>query len=169
MSTSELLSMIDSYQTSLDSVSTNATADNLPGAGRTPELFYSLAGRLLELQLGRTAERLDHGPRAIALRIQKDSAIVTRTSVLPLPLSVVKLRTKKIEKDYKLLLKCVGLRAQALDHIIDLSFDHHVRDLLKVMGTAHLIGLSLSQGPATNSARMDFILEEEDYDVQIAN
>lgn len=33
-------------------------------------------------------------------------------------------------------------RGQALERIIDLSFDHHVRDLLKVMGTAHLIELA---------------------------
>ncbi|KAH8104237.1 hypothetical protein DFH11DRAFT_1765478 [Phellopilus nigrolimitatus] len=124
----------------------NTTADNLPGAGRTLGLFYSSAGRQLEVLLGRIAGRLGRGPQATALRIQKNSGIVTRPSVLPVPLSVVKSR-KKIEKDCKRLLKYVGLNAlskrrKALDHIIDLSFDHHVRDLLKVMGAAHFIELA---------------------------
>ncbi|KAH8116574.1 hypothetical protein DFH11DRAFT_1219359 [Phellopilus nigrolimitatus] len=147
MSTSEIFAMTESDQASLCSASTNATDDNLPGAGRTLGLLYSFAGRHLEVQLGRLAERLGRGPRATALRIQKNNGIVTRTSALPLPLSVVKYRTKKIEKDCKRLLRYVGsnalsTRGQALDHIIDLSFDDHVRDLLKLMGAARLIGLA---------------------------
>ncbi|KAH8116573.1 hypothetical protein DFH11DRAFT_1219351 [Phellopilus nigrolimitatus] len=91
--------------------SMNATADNLPGAGRTLGLFYSSAGRHLEVQLGRVAERLGRGPQEAALRIKENSEIVTLSSVQPIPLSVVKSRTKKtkkIEKDCKRLLKYVG-------------------------------------------------------------
>ncbi|KAH8116577.1 hypothetical protein DFH11DRAFT_1219467 [Phellopilus nigrolimitatus] len=162
MSTSEFLSMADSDQASLYSVSTNATDDNLPGAGRTLGLLYSFAGQHLEMQLGRLAERLGRGPRATALRIQKNSGIVTSTSVLSPPLSMVKFRTKKIEKDCKLLLKYVGsnalsTRGQALDRIIDLSLDDdYVRDLLKFMGAAHLIELAHKE-----------LFVRSDYDVSL--
>ncbi|KAH8092156.1 hypothetical protein DFH11DRAFT_1182664 [Phellopilus nigrolimitatus] len=143
MSASEPLSIADSDQDSLYSVSTNATADNLPGPGRTLGLFYSFAGRHVEVQLGRLAGRLGHGPQAIALRIRKNSLAY----VLPLPKAFVKTKNSEIEKDCKRLLKYVGsnapsTRGQALEGIIDLSFDHHVRDLLKVMGTAHVIELA---------------------------
>ncbi|KAH8093189.1 hypothetical protein DFH11DRAFT_1684244, partial [Phellopilus nigrolimitatus] len=106
-----------------------ATADNLPGTGRTLGLFYSFAGRHLEVQLGRLAERLGRGPRATAFRIQENSKIVSHASVWPV--SVVKSITKEIEKDCRLLLKYVGsiapsTREQALNHIIDLSFDDDI-------------------------------------------
>ncbi|KAH8115048.1 hypothetical protein DFH11DRAFT_142738 [Phellopilus nigrolimitatus] len=136
-----------SDQASLISISTNATADNLPGAGRTLGLFYSFAGKHLETRLGRLAGRLGHGPRATALRIQENSGIVTLASVLPRPLSLMKARNRKIQKDCKRLLKYVGsnalsTRGQALDLIIDLSLDDHIRNFLKVVGAEHLIELA---------------------------
>ncbi|KAH8107619.1 hypothetical protein DFH11DRAFT_1168433 [Phellopilus nigrolimitatus] len=160
VSTSDL-SMIDSDLASLDSVSTNATADNLPGPGRTLGLFYSSAGRHLEVQLGKIAGRLGRGPQATAVRIKKNSEVVTFVSVLPLPISMVKFKAKKIEKDCKLLLRYVGSNAlstkgQALDHIIDLSLDHHVRGLLKAMGAVHLI----------KRAKKEIFLRD-DYDASI--
>ncbi|KAH8115049.1 hypothetical protein DFH11DRAFT_143274 [Phellopilus nigrolimitatus] len=133
-----------SDQASLHSVSTNATADNLPGAGRTLGLFYSFAGKHLEARLGRLAGILGRGPRATALRIQENQGVVALASVLPLPLSPTKARNKKIQKDCKHLLKYVGsnalsTRGQALDLIIDLSLDDHIRNFLKAVGAVHLI------------------------------
>ncbi|KAH8110472.1 hypothetical protein DFH11DRAFT_1514209 [Phellopilus nigrolimitatus] len=104
---SNLKSLFDFDQVSLDSVSTNATADNLPGAGRTLGLLYSHAGRHLEVLLGGIAERMGRGPRATFLRIQKNSEIVTLASVLLLPQAAVKAKKKKIERDCKRMLKYV--------------------------------------------------------------
>ncbi|KAH8104232.1 hypothetical protein DFH11DRAFT_1520026 [Phellopilus nigrolimitatus] len=109
MPTLEFTSIDDFDEVSLCTVSSmNATADNLPGAGCTLGRFYSFAGRHLEVQLGRIAGRLGCGPQATALRIQENSGIVTCTSVFCVPLSVVKSRKKKIEKDCKRLLRYVG-------------------------------------------------------------
>lgn len=36
----------------------------------------------------------------------------------------------------------LSTKGQALDHIIDLSLDHHVRGLLKAVGAVRLIGLA---------------------------
>lgn len=49
--------------------STNATTSNMPGAGRTIDLFYQLAGRKLENALNKTAHEMGYGPNAIEKRI----------------------------------------------------------------------------------------------------
>lgn len=49
--------------------STNATTSNVPGAGRTLDLFYQFAGRKLENALNKTAHDMGYGPNAIERRI----------------------------------------------------------------------------------------------------
>lgn len=55
----------------MTSISTNATAPNLPGPGRTIGLFYEFSGRLLERTLNVRAEKWGLGPQAAAMRIIK--------------------------------------------------------------------------------------------------
>lgn len=63
---------IDSLQWEYISVSsTNMTADDLPGAGRTLGNFSRFAGGKLEILIGRVAISLGYGPKATAGRIRK--------------------------------------------------------------------------------------------------
>lgn len=56
---------------SLDSISTNATASNLPGAGRTMGLLFEYLGRRLESVLNVSATRRGMDPRAVAMQIRR--------------------------------------------------------------------------------------------------
>ena len=56
---------------STHSVSTNATEDNIPGAGRTIGLAYGYAGGKLEKKISQVSEKLGYGPRATALKIER--------------------------------------------------------------------------------------------------
>lgn len=58
---------------SYDTISTNATADNLPGPGRVLDLAYQRGGRILEFYLSRVANRAGFGPDAVVRRIEKQS------------------------------------------------------------------------------------------------
>lgn len=51
-------------------VSSNETADNLPGPGRNLGNLYISAGRKLENGFEMTAVRMGRGPNAIAVKIQ---------------------------------------------------------------------------------------------------
>lgn len=83
-SSSTLLDDSDSllYQSadfaSNSSPSTNATASNLPGTGRTFGLAYTVAGRVLERHLSVVGEKLGLGSRAAARRIVKRYDIMKR-------------------------------------------------------------------------------------------
>lgn len=59
---------------SYDTISTNATADNLPGPGRVLDLAYQRGGRILEFHLSRVANRAGFGPDAVVRRIEKQSS-----------------------------------------------------------------------------------------------
>lgn len=54
---------------SVSSVSTMATADDLPGAGRTLGKLFSFLGRRLEAAMNRFMERRGYGPQAAKDRI----------------------------------------------------------------------------------------------------
>ena len=59
---------------SSSSISSTATADDLPGAGYLVGLFYKKAGRMFDIQAGRIAEAMGKGPRATADRIERRRA-----------------------------------------------------------------------------------------------
>ncbi|THH06233.1 hypothetical protein EW145_g4225 [Phellinidium pouzarii] len=125
------------------SISTNATADNLPGPGRTLDLFYNFAGRLLERRLNTVAEELGYGPRATAQRIQTRRAILASAKYeTALPMTVVKRKNEKIEKDCRKLIKYLNsdvtsTREQALGRLTDLAFDdQYIRELFNALGAA---------------------------------
>lgn len=59
---------------SYDTISTNATADNVPGPGRVLDLAYQRGGRILEFHLSRVANRAGFGPDAVVRRIEKQSS-----------------------------------------------------------------------------------------------
>lgn len=67
------------------SVSTNATADNLIGPGRTLGLLYSFLGRRLEARINQIAEHRGHGPRAafdrLKLRIKAEEDCLLHATV----------------------------------------------------------------------------------------
>ena len=63
----EELQSLAEYESS--DFSTNATTSNLPGAGRTLDLFYQYAGRKLENALNNAAHGMGYGPNAVERRI----------------------------------------------------------------------------------------------------
>ena len=54
--------------------STNATASNLPGPGRTLDLFYQFLGRKLEVWLSEPLRRIGVGPIGVSRRIIRRSS-----------------------------------------------------------------------------------------------
>ncbi|KAI5120943.1 hypothetical protein M0805_001648 [Coniferiporia weirii] len=125
----------------VESVSTNATADDLPGPGRTLGNLYGFLGNHLEKLLNQLAEDMGRGPRVTATRIQKHRKAIAISSVQP----TIRTDSKKVQKDCKRLVEYVGsgvasTRKQALDHIIDFSVsDRYVRDLLRDLGVVRTI------------------------------
>ncbi|THG98318.1 hypothetical protein EW145_g7446 [Phellinidium pouzarii] len=131
-------------------LSSNMTADNLPGAGRILGNVYSFLGRYLKSMAGRAAERLGYGPRVTAIRIQKRHKVIrdasrghlSWTSCSP---EEIKAKVKKVENDCKLILKYVrsnvlSTTKEALEQIVDLSVgDEYIRGLLLVMGAVNTI------------------------------
>lgn len=57
---------------SQSSISTNATAPDLPGPGRALGLLYQFLGNILEKKVSRIAERSGLGPREVSVRIRKE-------------------------------------------------------------------------------------------------
>ena len=84
------------------SISTNATADDLPGHGRLIGLFYASAGKRLELHVGRVAEKFGKGLNMTSARIER-----RREKMAHLELGSAKLLRKdaKVKKDILKLLK----------------------------------------------------------------
>ncbi|KAI5120946.1 hypothetical protein M0805_001651 [Coniferiporia weirii] len=134
----------DSDRDSIASVSTNATADNLPGPGRIIGNIYGRLGGRLEVQLGRVAEKMGRGPRATAIRIQARRKVIA--SVSPSKLLTIKAENERLEKDCKRMLMYATLHVsstsrQTLDRITDFAVsDQHVRDLLNNMDATRIIG-----------------------------
>ncbi|KAI5120939.1 hypothetical protein M0805_001644 [Coniferiporia weirii] len=134
----------DSDQGSIVSVSTNATADNLPGPGRIIGNIYGSLGRLLEIQAGRIAETLGRGPHVTAIRIQRRREVIASASLSKLP--TIKAENERLEKDCKRMLKYATSQVpltsrQALDHITNFAVsDQHVRGLFNSMDATRIIG-----------------------------
>lgn len=99
----------------ISSITTNATADDLPGPGRILGNFYSYAGCHLEVQIGRLAEKMGKGPRMAADRI-----IRRRTKARSLSASSKKIENKngKVIKDCQKLLKYVMYEAWIYSSIL---------------------------------------------------
>ncbi|KLO08855.1 hypothetical protein SCHPADRAFT_981278 [Schizopora paradoxa] len=113
------------------SVSTNATAPNLPGPGRILGLLLDRVGKRIESFLNRCANRSGMGPVATAreirlLRRYGELTIQERYSLPPIQLS--KRETKKLKKRCDTLLKFVGSRIlstqlDALEQVMALSME----------------------------------------------
>ncbi|KLO06125.1 hypothetical protein SCHPADRAFT_699894 [Schizopora paradoxa] len=87
-------------QDSISSVSTNATAPNLPGAGRTVGLLMDFLGLHLEFFMNMRAQRFGLGPEAIAqeirlLRKHHDTSILERHEMSTVELNRSEARTLK--------------------------------------------------------------------------
>ena len=93
---------------SIRSISTNDTAANLPGAGRTIGLFYDFAGKKLQNKMNRVAEKFGHGPRATALKIEKALANINANSNGRSILSFSLSKSNKLTKRCNRLLSYVG-------------------------------------------------------------
>lgn len=100
------------HSDSRSSISTNATAPNLPGAGRMVGLFYDAAGRVLEMNLNKFARRIGLGPQAVATRIinrvGRASCEICRTNALcycTRPESSLSAERRRFEHDCRLLLR----------------------------------------------------------------
>ncbi|KLO08850.1 hypothetical protein SCHPADRAFT_592897 [Schizopora paradoxa] len=94
-----------------DTVSTNATAPNLPGPGRNLGLLLDRVGKQVESFMNKCANQSGMGPVATAreirqLRRYEDLTVQERYS-LP-PLQVPKREAKKLKKRCDKLLKFVG-------------------------------------------------------------
>ncbi|KAI5117844.1 hypothetical protein M0805_008116 [Coniferiporia weirii] len=124
------------------SISTNATADNLPGPGRTLGLLYGFAGAAFESRAGTVAAALGFGPSATALRITK--VVVHHAKFEDTPTLDPEQR-KAIEKRCRRMLGYVQsnvamTRRQALDRIVELAVkDPYVRELLNVLGAPQAV------------------------------
>lgn len=98
---------------SISSVSTDATAPNLPGAGRTVGLLMDFLGSHLELFLNLRARHLGLGPEAIAQEIRRlrrhhETSILQRHEVSTVQLTRVEAQTlKKLCKRLLKYARCV--------------------------------------------------------------
>ncbi|KLO17774.1 hypothetical protein SCHPADRAFT_150463 [Schizopora paradoxa] len=61
----------DNDNRSTDSLSTNATADNLPGPGRTLGLAFGWGGLHLEKRFNKLAEKFGYGPKAAEKKLEE--------------------------------------------------------------------------------------------------
>ncbi|KLO10032.1 hypothetical protein SCHPADRAFT_943191 [Schizopora paradoxa] len=130
-------------ETSVSSIASDATAPNLPGAGRTVGILLDWLGARLETVLNKRAESLGYGPHAVAEHIRvlchhADTSIVERHgATLPLQFSLTRTERKRLKTLCKKLLKhanaeVLDTQLVALNEIISLSIeDPHVRALLQ--------------------------------------
>lgn len=58
------------------SISSDATASDLPGPGRLLGNLYSNNGRKLETAIGKTAEWMGYGPRVVAERVRERTSLI---------------------------------------------------------------------------------------------
>ncbi len=99
------------YEASVSTLSTTATASNLPGAGRTLGLLYDSVGTRVGIRISRLAVRNGYGPKETFAQIQGElqTAEDEEGRLVNTPLDDI-LRKKSVEKLMKRLIgytKCV--------------------------------------------------------------
>ncbi|KLO08599.1 hypothetical protein SCHPADRAFT_944316 [Schizopora paradoxa] len=130
------------------SISTNATASNLPGPGRTLDLLLQWLGKGLESFLNKRAIKLNLGPEAVARDIRRIIGI-EEINAFSLYASqrapLTKAQEKCLRKLCTRLLKYARSHVQltqlkALDEIIELAVeDRAVRCTMRHCSTGHLV------------------------------
>ncbi|KAH8115027.1 hypothetical protein DFH11DRAFT_141170 [Phellopilus nigrolimitatus] len=128
------------------SLSTNATASNLPGAGRTLGLAYDRGGGVLEVLLNRLAKQLGRGPDASMERIQERlfSMISAEDGAVPYVLELLRQKSFFI-KECKRILRYAqndisSNQCAAFRSIISLCVDDSfLRILFNSLGAADVI------------------------------
>ncbi|KAH8117250.1 hypothetical protein DFH11DRAFT_993494 [Phellopilus nigrolimitatus] len=132
------------------SISSSATADNLPGAGRTLGKLFMFLGRRLEAAASRFMEKHGYGPEAARKRLRMlcyKRYYTTRAQRIPIQGTV---EYRKSRNDVKKLLKYV--RSQyasnqelALKAILDLAVYDDIRKMLLELDAAKMVGFVLHQ------------------------
>ncbi|KAH8116687.1 hypothetical protein DFH11DRAFT_1124127 [Phellopilus nigrolimitatus] len=140
------------------SLSTTATADNLPGAGRVLGNVYSFFGRRLEVAASKFMARRGYGPHAATERIDTlrsgfwiygENSVIYREQCISFPHSK---EDQKVRKNCDKLLKYVrsdylANRELALEAIIYVTFrDRYVRRVLLLLGATNTIALLHDEG-----------------------
>ncbi|KAI5115038.1 hypothetical protein M0805_006707 [Coniferiporia weirii] len=122
------------------SISSNATAPDLPGAGRTIGLFYNFAGKIIEHNLNKLATRWGAGPYPVARKVHRYFELTDRDTWSTTEFSLVSSKeNKKVKRQIRTLLKHARSnfeinQVNALNQIIGLAIYHpHARELLNVL------------------------------------
>ncbi|KAH8113656.1 hypothetical protein DFH11DRAFT_1510063 [Phellopilus nigrolimitatus] len=128
------------------SISTNATADNLPGPGRTLGNIFMFLGRRLEAAANRFMEKRGYGPEASRKRLEK------LNWGEPLDDTV---QNRKLLKEAEKLLKYVRSQYEsnqmlALDAILDFATHDQIRQMFIELNAARVVGLALRQAEVEN-------------------
>ncbi|KAH8113657.1 hypothetical protein DFH11DRAFT_1544883 [Phellopilus nigrolimitatus] len=127
------------------SISSNATADNLPGPGRLLGNLYMFLGRRLEAAASRYMEKRGYGPEASKERLER----LCRDGGSPCDVD------RKSRKEAKNLLKYVRSQYEpnqmlALEAILDFATHDHVRQMFIELNAARVVGLVAFKADAEN-------------------
>ncbi|KAH8113631.1 hypothetical protein DFH11DRAFT_1544859 [Phellopilus nigrolimitatus] len=134
------------------SISSNATADNLPGPGRLLGNLFMFLGRRLEAVASRFAEKRGYGPEASRKRLAMMCHDIFQLPITPIQGTV---EFKRSQKEVKRLLKYVksnyvSNQTLALKTILDLAINDYVRQTLIELNAAKVFGLVALQAEAEN-------------------
>ncbi|KAH8113661.1 hypothetical protein DFH11DRAFT_1773528 [Phellopilus nigrolimitatus] len=134
------------------SISTDATADDLPGPGRLLGNLFMFLGRRLEAAVNRFAEKRGYGPVASRKRLVKMSYDKFNCRITPVQGTV---EFKRSQKEVKRLLKYVKSKyvsnqVIALEAILGFSTHDHVRQTLIELNATRVFGLVALQAEAEN-------------------
>ncbi|KAI5115039.1 hypothetical protein M0805_000678, partial [Coniferiporia weirii] len=128
------------------STSSNATAPDLPGAGRTIGLFYTFAGNIIEHSLNKLAKRWGAGPYPVARKVHRYFELTDRDTWSTTEFSLVSSKeNKKVKRQIITLLKHARSnfeinQVNALNQIIGLAIYHpHARELLNVLNAMETV------------------------------
>ncbi|KAH8113633.1 hypothetical protein DFH11DRAFT_1510213, partial [Phellopilus nigrolimitatus] len=137
------------------SISTNATADDLPGPGRLLGNLYMFFGRRLEAAASRFAEKRGYGPDASRKRLV--TMCYERPDLYLRPIMPIQgtVEFKRSQREVERLLeyvksKYVSNQELALEAIVDLAIHDHVRQTLIELNAAKVFGLVALQAEAEN-------------------
>ncbi|KLO08600.1 hypothetical protein SCHPADRAFT_893753 [Schizopora paradoxa] len=156
---------------SSNGISTNATAPNLPGAGRTVGILLDWLGKGLESFMNKRAIQLNLGPEAVArdilrIRGEGEKFVFIRYAVPNAYLT--KSLERKLKKLCKSLLKYANSHSQstqlkALEKITSLTIgDPLIRDILQKLNTGQLVPGYREPELFASTSRAYFPVENEE-------
>ncbi|KAH8113654.1 hypothetical protein DFH11DRAFT_314318 [Phellopilus nigrolimitatus] len=137
------------------SISTTATADDLPGPGRLLGNLYMFLGRRLETAASRFMEKRGYGPEASRKRLAMMCYRFPNDLNYPITPIQGTVEFKQSRKEVKRLLeyaksKYASNQELALEAILDLAIHDHVRQTLIEFNAAKIFGLVALQAEAEN-------------------